>query len=60
MQITNANNGKANEDQRRKEHIDMSRRCQKIAGRVIRWDRRTDFKKDLHVPGRTVRTFNTQ
>jgi hypothetical protein len=38
----------------------MSRRSQKIAGKVIRWDRRMDYKKDLHVPSRTVRTFNTQ
>ena len=45
MQITNAIKGKANEEQRRKENIDMSRRSQKIAGKVKRWDRRTDYKK---------------
>jgi hypothetical protein len=60
MQITNAIKGKANEEQRRKENIDMSRRSQKIPGKVKRWDRRTDYKKDLNVQSSTVHTLNTQ
>jgi hypothetical protein len=60
MQITNAIKGKANEEQRRKENIDMLRRSQKIPGKVKRWDRRTDYKKDLNVQSSTVHTLNTQ